>query len=318
MKLRGSMEIEMDYICAEDFSLQHTCVTIGKFDGVHLGHRLLLEKLSNQKQKTGQKSVVFTFDFHPGLFFGSSEALLYTVQEKRALLESCGVDVLIAYPFTKKTSAMEAEDFIRDLLVGKLGASFIVVGEDNHFGHNRRGDVAMLAHYQKSLGYKLCACKKVQYAGEAISSTRIRQTILQGNMEEAGRMLGSAYHMTGVVKHGKSLGRTLGFPTINLEAPKEKLLPPNGVYMTRTRLQEGMFYGVTNVGVRPSVGTEETLWVETCLLDYQGDCYGETVTVEFLHFVRQEEKFGSLDELRFQISRDKEACRQYFNQIGEK
>lgn len=302
----------MDYICAEDFSLQHTCVTIGKFDGVHLGHRLLLEKLSSQKQKTGQKSVVFTFDFHPGLFFGRSEALLYTVQEKRALLESCGVDVLIAYPFTKKTSAMEAEDFISDLLVGKLGASFIVVGEDNHFGHNRRGDVEMLAQYQKSLGYELCVCKKVQYAGEAVSSTRIRQTILQGNMEDAGRMLGGAYHITGVVEHGKSLGRTLGFPTINLRVPKEKLLPPNGVYMTRTRLNEGIFCGVTNVGVRPSVGTEEIPWVETYLLDYRGDCYGQTATVEFLHFVRREEKFGSLDELRIQIAKDEEACRQYF------
>lgn len=306
----------MDYICAEDFLLQHTCVTIGKFDGVHLGHRLLLEKLSRQKQKTGQKSVVFTFDFHPGLFFGSSEALLYTAQEKKALLESCGVDVLIAYPFTKKTSAMEAEDFISDLLVRKLGASFIAVGEDNHFGHHRRGDVAMLAHFQKSLGYELCVCKKVQYAGEAISSTRIRQTILQGDMDKANKMLGGAFHVSGIVQHGRSLGRTLGFPTINLKVPKEKLLPPNGVYITRTRLREGTFCSVTNVGVRPSVGTEETLWVETCLLDYQGDCYGETAIVEFLHFVRPEKKFGSLDELRLQIAQDKEACRQYFYEIS--
>lgn len=273
------MENEMDSIRTEDFSLQNTCVTIGKFDGVHLGHRLLLEKIYNKKQETGGKSVVFTFDFHPGMFFGGNEKLIYTDQEKEAILKACGVDVLIAYPFTEKTSAMEAEDFIREILVGRLGASFIAVGEDNRFGHKRRGDAGMLLRYSEDFGYGLCACRKVQYGGEAVSSTRIRRTILLGDMEAAGGMLGACFHVVGEVGHGKSLGKTLGFPTLNLVPPAKKLLPPNGVYMTRTTLPAGVFDGITNVGVRPSVGAQENPWVETFLLGYDGECYGEIAKV---------------------------------------
>lgn len=302
----------MDSIRTEDFSLQNTCVTIGKFDGVHLGHRLLLEKIYNKKQETGGKSVVFTFDFHPGMFFGGNEKLIYTDQEKEAILKACGVDVLIAYPFTEKTSAMEAEDFIREILVGRLGASFIAVGEDNRFGHKRRGDAGMLLRYSEDFGYGLCACRKVQYGGEAVSSTHIRRTILLGDMEAAGGMLGACFHVVGEVGHGKSLGKTLGFPTLNLVPPAKKLLPPNGVYMTRTTLPAGVFDGITNVGVRPSVGAQENPWVETFLLGYDGECYGEIAKVEFLHFCRPEQNFGSVEMLRQQIARDLDGCYSYF------
>ena len=256
--------------------------------------------------------MVFTFDFHPGMFFGGNEKLIYTDQEKEAILKACGVDVLIAYPFTEKTSAMEAEDFIREILVGRLGASFIAVGEDNRFGHKRRGDAGMLLRYSEDFGYGLCACRKVQYGGEAVSSTRIRRTILLGDMEEAGRMLGACFHVVGEVGHGKSLGKTLGFPTLNLVPPAKKLLPPNGVYMTRTTLPAGVFDGITNVGVRPSVGAQENPWVETFLLGYDGECYGEIAKVEFLHFCRPEQNFGSVEMLRQQIARDLDGCYSYF------
>ncbi|MDE7326752.1 MAG: bifunctional riboflavin kinase/FAD synthetase [Lachnospiraceae bacterium] len=302
----------MDSIRTEDFSLQNTCVTIGKFDGVHLGHRLLLEKINRKKQETGGKSVVFTFDFHPGMFFGGNGKLIYTEQEKEAILSACGVDVLVAYPFTEKTSEMEAEDFIREILCRQLGASFLAVGEDNRFGHNRRGDAAMLARYGKKLGYGLCVCKKVEFKGESISSTRIRQSILSGDMEAAAGMLGACYHVAGVVKHGKSLGKTLGFPTLNLVPPPEKLLPPNGVYMTKPTLPEGVFNGVTNVGVRPSVGIQSEPWVETSLLGYTANCYGKTAKTEFLHFCRPEQKFGSIEKLCAQIAQDLKECRAYF------
>lgn len=302
----------MDYICAKDFSLKNTCVTIGKFDGVHLGHRLLLERLAGEKQETGGRSVVFTFDFHPGMFFGSSRKLIYTEEEKKEILSGCGVDVLVAYPFTEATSAVEAEDFIADILVGQLGASFIAVGEDNRFGHNRRGDARMLARFGKAFGYGLSVCERVKYAGEAISSTRIREQITAGGMEEAARMLGSYYHVAGEVVHGRGMGGTLGFPTINLIPPPDKLLPPNGVYMTRTILPEGVFFGVTNVGVRPTVGVQEETWVETCLLDYRGDCYGKHVKTEFLHLERKEMRFLDVSLLREQVLRDLDSCRAYF------
>lgn len=306
----------MEYICTRDFSLQNTCVTIGKFDGVHLGHRLLLEKLSGEKKRTGGKIVVFTFDFHPGIFFGSHAKLIYTAEEKKALLSECGVDALVAYPFTKETSTMEAEDFIAEILAGQLGAKFVAVGEDNRFGHNRRGDAKMLEHFQKEFGYGLAVCERVGYAGEAISSTRIREQILLGRMEEAAHMLGSCYFVAGNILHGKKLGGTLGFPTINLIPPKEKLLPPNGVYMTRTCLPAGTFLGVTNVGVRPTVGRQEEVWVETCLLDYSGDCYGELAKTEFLHFERPERKFEEIGMLRDQIARDQKRCQAYFKEMG--
>ncbi len=306
----------MEYICAKDFSLQNTCVTIGKFDGVHLGHRLLLKKLSGEKEKSGGKSVVFTFDFHPGMFFGNNAKLIYTEEEKKTLLAACGVDVLVAYPFTKETSAMEAEDFIADILAGQLGAKFIAVGEDNRFGHNRRGDAQMLKRFREKFGYGLAVCERVEYAGEAISSTRIRGQIMAGEMEEAARMLGSCYFVAGNILHGKKLGGRLGFPTINLIPPKEKLLPPNGVYMTRTYLPEGVFSGVTNVGVRPTVGQQKEPWVETYLLGYGGDCYGKPAKTEFLHFERPERKFADIGMLRDQIAKDKERCRAYFEEEG--
>lgn len=306
----------MEYICTKDFSLQNTCVTIGKFDGVHLGHRLLLKKLAGEKEKTGGKIVIFTFDFHPGIFFGSNARLIYTEEEKKALLSECGVDVLVAYPFTQETSAMEAEDFIAGILAGQLGAKFIAVGEDNHFGHNRRGNAGMLKRFQEEFGYGLAVCGRVKHAGEAISSTRIREQIMAGEMEEAAHMLGSCYFVAGNVAHGKKLGAVLGFPTINLVPPKEKLLPPNGVYMTRTHLPDGVFCGVTNVGVRPSVGNQEEVWVETCLLGYGGDCYGKPAKIEFLHFERPERKFEDIQMLRGQIAKDKEQCLEYFKGRG--
>lgn len=303
----------MVYIWSRDFSLQNTCVTLGKFDGVHCGHRLLLRKLSEEKKRSGRMSVVFTFDFHPGMFFGDSAKLIYTQEEKKAILSECGVDVLVAYPFTKQTSETEAEDFIADILVGQLGAEYITVGTDNHFGHNRRGDVNMLMRYAEKFGYGFSACRKVEYAGEEISSTRIRAQLAAGNMEEAAEMLGACYHVTGRVEHGKSLGRTLGFPTINVIPPEEKLLPPNGVYMTKTKLPEGEFFGVTNIGVRPTVGEQERAWVETFLFDYEGDCYGKTAKTEFLHFERPEFKFADVAALRRQIEQDKEKGRTYFS-----
>lgn len=306
------MESKMEYIRARDFSLQNTCVTIGKFDGVHVGHRLLLGRLAQEKQKNGGKSVVFTFSFHPGMFFDGGLKLIYTEEEKKAVLAGCGVDVLVAYPFTGETSAMEAEDFIKDILAGQLNAKFIAVGEDNRFGHNRRGDAGMLARHAEDFGYGLAVCERVRYAGEAVSSTRIREQIEVGNMEEAAAMLGANYHVAGTVMHGRGLGRTLGFPTLNLVPPEEKLLPPNGVYMTKTILPDGVFCGVTNVGVRPTFGEGNRAWVETCLLDYAGDCYGKHVRTEFLHFSRGERKFADAEQLRRQVAKDKENCRAYF------
>lgn len=303
----------MEYINTEEFCLKHTCVTLGKFDGIHLGHRLLLQQLAEEKKRSGAKSVVFTFDFHPGMFFSRNGGqLIYTPEEKMEILKEAGADILIAYPFTRETSGMEAEDFIEQVLVKKLGAEMIAVGKDNRFGHNRRGNAAMLQAFSKRCGFRAVVCDKLRDGEDIISSTLIRKELGVGNIERANRLLGAPYHISGRIEHGRQLGRKLGFPTINLIPPEDKLLPPRGVYASRTLLPSGIYYGVTNVGVRPTVGTQRNAWVETCLLDYQGECYGEPARTEFCHFMRPEQQFADIDALRQQIARDKKNCAGYF------
>lgn len=304
----------MEYINSTDFKLQHTCVTLGKFDGIHRGHRLLLSQLEEKKREYGGKSVVFTFDFHPGMLFSNNNIpLIYTEQEKREMLREAGVDVLIAYPFTKETSGMEAEDFIRSILVEKLGVKALAVGADNRFGHNRRGNAEMLKSFGKEYGFLVTACDKVREGGEIISSSRIRRELLDGHIETANLLLGMPYHVTGMVTHGKQLGRKLGFPTINLIPEEGKLLPPRGVYATRTLLPEGYYEGITNVGIRPTVGEQNRAWVETSLFGYNGDCYGSNVKIEFYHYMRPELRFPDVTALQQQLQKDKELGKAFFS-----
>ncbi len=299
----------MEYIHSSDFSLKSTCVTLGKFDGLHVGHQKLMQELAKGKKEGGRKSVVFTFDFHPSMFLAKEAyKLIYTEKEKQQMLAAAGIDVFISYPFTRETSSMEAEDFIRQVLVKQLDAKLIVVGEDNRFGHNRRGDAQMLLRFGREYGFHVTVCEKVRFDNDVVSSTKIREELLRGNMERAGAMLGEPYYVSGVVEHGRALGRTIGFPTINLVTSEEKLLPPYGVYVSQTILRKKTYTGMTNVGVRPTVGQQKKAWVETYLFDYSGDCYGEQAITKLLHFVRPEKQFKSVDELREQLACDTLVC----------
>ena len=281
----------MEYIHSSDFSLKSTCVTLGKFDGLHVGHQKLMQELAKGKKEGGRKSVVFTFDFHPSMFLAKEAyKLIYTEKEKQQMLAAAGIDVFISYPFTRETSSMEAEDFIRQVLVKQLDAKLIVVGEDNRFGHNRRGDAQMLLRFGREYGFHVTVCEKVRFDNDVVSSTKIREELLRGNMERAGAMLGEPYYVSGVVEHGRALGRTIGFPTINLVTSEET------------------YTGMTNVGVRPTVGQQKKAWVETYLFDYSGDCYGEQAITKLLHFVRPEKQFKSVDELREQLACDTLVC----------
>lgn len=307
----------MEYINSCEFRLENSNVTIGKFDGVHIGHRKLLAELTKRRQEKGGKAVVFTFDFHPAkLFVDEKTKLLYTEEEKRALLEEAGVDILIGYPFTKETSSMEAEDFIREVIQKKMDTCFLAVGPDNRFGHNRRGDVQMLQDFSEAYGYEAVVCDKVQYEGEEVSSTRIRKELEDGNMESANAMLGRPFHVSGMVEKGKQLGRKYGFPTINLIPPVEKLLPPNGVYAAHVIMDCKKYCGVANIGLRPTVGEQDRIWVETNIFDYSDDCYGKSATVELVRFMRPEQNFGSVEMLMEQIGKDKENTRRYFEEIN--
>lgn len=287
-----------------DFYIEeNTVLSLGKFDGIHRGHELLLEQMV-QKKSEGLSGVIFTFDMPPRKMIENAEAkVLTTNEEKLHIFEQLGVDYLVECPFTKEIMCMEAEDFIKKI-VKQLHVKCIVVGEDFRFGHNRRGDYHMLLEYAPQYQYEVIVLKKMQEDERDISSTFVREEILAGNIEKANRLLGYHYFVTGMVEHGNQIGRTIGIPTINQLPPAEKLLPPNGVYITEVYVDEHMYRGVTNVGCKPTVGGKNPIGVETHLLDFAGNLYDKLVTVEFLVRVREERKFTSIEELKSQMQND--------------
>lgn len=303
----------MEYIYGKtDFVFRRTCVTLGKFDGLHRGHQRLLNELAKYEDQ-GLTSVMFTFDYHPGNLFSEKEInLILTEEEKKYILQKNGPKVLISYPFTLETAAMEPEEFIEKILFQKLDAKVIVVGSDYRFGNHRRGDVNMLKQYEEKYNYQLIVCEKLMLDDSVISSTRIREQIKKGNMEYVNEMLGFPYTIIGEVVHGKKLGRTLGIPTINQIPSKQKLLPPDGVYASVVKFDDLRFYGITNIGTKPTVSGDKIRGVETFLFDYEGDLYGKTVQVDLHVYERKEEKFASLEELIQRMQMDIEFAKDYF------
>lgn len=305
----------MEYIAGRaDFQLSRSAVTLGKFDGLHSGHQLLLNKITEQKKK-GLKAVVFTFLYHPVNLLSDREMeLIYTEEEKQLILKEYGLDVMISFPFTEETRSMEPEKFIEDILIHKMDAKYIVVGSDFGFGRNRRGNVKMLEEYASVYGYELEIIEKKKIESEEISSSCIREQIGKGNMEKAAALLGRPFSVMGEVLHGRKIGRTIGFPTTNLIPDKTKLLPPDGVYTTLTNIDGKEYPGITNIGHNPTVGVTPEKRVETFLFDYDNDLYGKFIRVSFLERMRGEETFHSLDELKAQMDVDLAYGRKFFKE----
>lgn len=303
----------MEYIRGiTNFHEKHTCITLGKFDGLHLGHRMLLEQLKKY-QKIGYRSIVFTFDSHPFCLFSKQDIpLIYTEEERKVLISKLDPDVMISFPFTKEIATIEPEDFLKDILIKQLDAKVLVVGSDFRFGHARRGDVEMLKKYETLYGYQLVVVEKLLNDGEIVSSTRIRKALEQGDLKQANKLLGNPYTIFGTVVHGRELGRTLGMPTVNLLPSKQKLLPPNGVYASSTIIKQKSYHGVTNIGCKPTVSTELVRGVETYLFDFQEQVYGEEIEVKLYSFERPEYQFQSVSELKLQIEKDVEFGKMFF------
>lgn len=298
------------------FKKENTCVTLGKFDGLHLGHQLLLDHVTTL-QDQGMTSVMFTFDYHPGNLFSEQEVrLIYTEEEKKFLLEKKGIQVMISYPFTRETANLEPEIFVKHILVEQLHAKAIVVGSDYRFGKQRSGDVELLQMLSKKFGYQLIVCEKRKYKGDIVSSTRIRELLKQGIMEKANELLGKPFFVRGEVIHGKAIGQTIGFPTANVLSGEQKLFPPNGVYATITEVEGKRFFGVTNIGCNPTVNGRvrdgKTFSVESHLFHCKQDLYGKIAMVEFYHYSRPEQCFSSLDVLKEQLFLDVEQAKDYF------
>ncbi len=293
----------------DDFMMDRdTAVTLGKFDGVHLGHQQLIRRIC-AKKKDGLESVVVTIWPDP-----QNPALL-TKGEKKELLKKMGVSCWIDCPFLPEIAHMSPESFVREVLIKRLRAKYIAIGEDFRFGYQRKGDSCLLQEMQKELGYELEIVPKETYHGRVISSTYIKEALAEGNMELVTALLGYPYTVRGEVLHGRRIGRTLGMPTTNLIPSVGKLLPPNGVYATKTVMEYGTFNGVTNIGYKPTVG-ELFRGVETYLFDFEGDLYGKEIEVQLYSYERPEQKFPNLDELKAQMRRDICFGKEYFG--GEK
>lgn len=281
-----------------------TAVTMGKFDGLHRGHQKLVDKI-REYASDDCESVLCAFDMH-------RDAIM-TNRERREHLEG-KIDWLIDCPFTKDLKNMEAEDFIRDILCGKLGAAHIAVGRDFVFGHDKRGSVKMLEAFAGEYGYTLDVMEKERYHDIVISSTYIRDALAQGDVELAEKLLGYPYELTGIVQHGQQLGRTLGFPTMNIEPEAQKIMPRYGVYACRVKIDGKWYNGVGNAGVKPTVTDERRRLLEVYVYGYEGDAYGKEVTARFCGFERPEVKFGSVDELKEQVMKDMQYGIDFFNQ----
>lgn len=297
-----------------------TAVAIGKFDGFHLGHQKLLRQLETQKSR-GLKSVVFTFVPSPAAFFsGAPIQELSTVAEKRRIFAQAGVDYLVEFPFVQEVADMEPEVFIEEVLVGMLHAKCVVAGDDVSFGRLGAGDCVLLEKMAKKKDYCVVIIDKVLYNHNEVSSTFVRKAVKEGDMELVFELLGVPYHVSGEIIHGKKLGRTLGMPTVNLLPPKEKLLPPNGVYYSYVYLHsekgirpyEGVqLPSITNIGTKPTVNDQKRMGVETYIYDFNADVYGEYIEVYLLAYKRPEMRFESVDNLKAQMWADIAEGRQY-------
>ena len=287
-----------------------TAVTVGKFDGFHLGHRSLLSAVLKEKER-GLASCVITFS----TAVDTGRKVIYTKEEQRKLCESMGIDVLAEYPLDESMREMTAEQFVAEILCKKLQAKVIVAGEDFRFGKGREGDVALLRALEETYGYRTVCVPKVTEESVRISSTGIRGLLAEGKVAEANELLGRPYAVFGEVLHGKKLGRTLGFPTMNLIPSGEKLLPVYGVYVTRTKADGQWFDGITNIGLRPTVDSDEQVSVETHLFSYEGDLYGKQVEVQFLTFLRPERKFPDVDSLQGAMKEDVKNAKGYLKNL---
>jgi len=283
-------------------------VTVGIFDGMHIGHAQIMKALKQKAKKIKGESVVVTLWPHPRtiLFPGKDIKLLNTLEEKQAIIEKAGIDHLVVIPFDINFSKLLAQNFVKDILIEKMGLRCLVVGFDNHFGHNKEGNFNVLSKIASDLGFEVIHLDAYFEGAERVSSTGIRVFLELGEVDNAARLLGYSYKLTGEVVKGKMLGQSIGFPTANIEPAAFKMLPRVGVYAVAVDVEEGRFMGMLNIGFRPTVeklALHKT--IEVHIIDYESDLYGKKITVTFAKRLRDEMKFRSIDELKTQLETDK-------------
>lgn len=283
-----------------------TFVTIGTFDGVHIGHKEILKSLIETSKRANGASVLLTFFPHPRMVLQKNNpiSLLNTINERISLLEDIGLDNLIIEPFTKEFSRLSALDFTRTILVEHLKIKKLVIGYDHRFGRNREGSFEQLQKYGLTYDFVVEEIPAKDIESIAISSTKIREALKMGEIQKANSYLGYSYNISGKVIEGKALGRTFNYPTINIDLDEDyKLIPKSGVYIVKTKIKNIHYYGIMNIGVRPTIG-DNYKTIEVHLLDFNANLYGKNITVRLLKRLRDEQKFESLEALFSQIKKD--------------
>lgn len=292
---------------------RNSVVTIGTFDGVHLGHNAILNRLVETATKENLDSVVLTFFPHPRMVLQQSAdlKLINTIDERTELLEKTSLDNLVIHPFTHAFSRLTALQYVRDILVNSLKAKKIIIGYDHRFGRNRTANIEDLKEFGKTYDFVVEEICAKELDDVAISSTKIRKALEAGDIETANNYLGYNFMISGEVVRGKAIGRTINYPTANLKLKeKYKLVPKNGVYIVQSNIKNKNYYGITSIGTNPTVGGKEKT-IETYFLDFNEDLYGTQITIEFLKFIRDEAHFESIEILRQEIVKDENFAKQF-------
>lgn len=297
--------------------IKNPVVTIGTFDGVHLGHQKIIDQLNLEAEKIGGESVLLTFDPHPRIVLfpqNHNVQLIQTLDEKLQVLDKFNLKNVVLVPFTKEFSELSAIDFVDQILVGNLKAKKVVIGYDHQFGRNREGNIEFLKSVSEKYGFEVIEISAKSIDEINISSTKIRDSLLRGDVKTAKLFLSRPYEISGIVIQGNQLGRTIGFPTANIRVDSDlKLIPSNGVYAVRVKIFDELHFGVLNIGTKPTVNQTNEKSIEVYIFDFDSEIYGELISLFFEKQIRNEEKFANLDELKKAISNDEVICRQYFN-----
>ncbi len=297
--------------------IKNPVLTIGTFDGVHLGHQKIIQQLNEEAEKIGGESVLFTFYPHPRMVIYPEThglKLIQTQVEKIDKLRRIGLENVIVHPFTKEFSRLTAIEFVRDYLVNRLHVKKLVIGYDHQFGKNREGSLKFLLEVCETYGFEVIEIGAQEIDEVNVSSTKIRNAIQAGEMKKASDYLGEPFELYGRIVQGEAIGRQIGFPTANLDVESDiKLIPANGVYAVNMLMGDGIIReGMMNIGSRPTIANGSNVSIEVHLFDFEGDLYGEQVTVQLLSRFRDEQKFNSVDELTDQLKKDEESIRNYF------
>lgn len=290
-----------------NIDINNSVVTVGTFDGLHLGHQKIIKTLVDRAKENNSEATVFTFWPHPRFVLGKINGLelLNTFEEKTELFEKNGVANLISYEFTKEFANLTSYEFVKQILVEKLKVKYLILGYDHHFGKNREGRFDKLKECADEFGFEIEQVSALAKGDENISSTKIRNSIRVGKIEKANSFLGYNYFIQGNVVKGNKLGRTIGFPTANIAVPQYKLLPKSGVYAVKIKIEDEDFIGMMNLGLRPTIGDFETKTLEVHIIDFNKDIYGKSIRIEIVKRLRDEHKFADINELKQQLEKDK-------------